>query len=211
MTLALALALIAALAAPAPTAPAPTAEAPAPAAAPAPALRDTWAIGFSLRPEFAPGGRGIGTHLALRYRLLDWLDLDLAGRGLLATAWDDTDDDELYVALVAGLAYAPLADVDRYAPRAALRFIHVHHATTQSWRDTPIANIAGDSDGGVRHRSGLEVALGLQGPRLFDLWDSAGRLDFELSGSMLPSSDFFRYTVALAIGLTLDGVLDTPR
>lgn len=196
--LALSSSLIAALAAPA-------------LAEPTPALRDTWAIGFALRPEIAPGGRGIGTHLTLRYRLLDWLDLDLAGRGLLATAWDDTDDDELYVALVAGLAYAPIADVDRYAPRAGLRFIHVHHATTQSWSDTPIANIAGDSDGGVRHRSGLEVALGLQGPRLFDLWDSAGRLDFELSGSMLPSSDYFQYTVALAIGLVLDGVLDTPR
>ena len=116
------------------------------------------------------------------------------------------EDDELYLALGAGVGFEGGAALDAWSPRAALRFTHVHHAPLESWGDTPFSNVAGDSSGGVRHRSGAEAAVGLVAPSITDLWGQALRWELELSGGVLPSSSHFAWTTALVVGLSLDSV-----
>ncbi|MCA9539807.1 MAG: hypothetical protein KC620_13010, partial [Myxococcales bacterium] len=137
-----------------------------------------WSLGLALRPERVAEATGMGGQVHFRYRPLAALTIDGLTRSLVAFGDGDTDD-HLAISLGAGAAWTPVADLDAWAPRLGARFTHVHHATLASWEDTPFANLAGDSSGGVRHRSGVEAAVGLMAPRWFDLGDMAGRLDLE--------------------------------
>ncbi|MCB9546993.1 MAG: hypothetical protein H6706_14225 [Myxococcales bacterium] len=171
----------------------------------APPARGRWSVGLALRPELAAGGAGVGTQTSFRFRFTPAWSFDMVGRSLYSTGFEG-EDDELYLALGAGVGFEGGAALDAWSPRAALRFTHVHHAPLESWGDTPFSNVAGDSSGGVRHRSGAEAAVGLVAPSITDLWGQALRWELELSGGVLPSSSHFAWTTALVVGLSLDSV-----
>ncbi|MEZ4471201.1 MAG: hypothetical protein R3F60_10450 [bacterium] len=165
--------------------------------------RGPWTVGLALRPELAAEGAGLGTQASFRYRFTPTFSLDSVGRSTLS--WGRAGgEDELYAALGVGVGFELGDDLEAWSPRAALRLTHIHHATLESWGDTPYANAAGDSSGGVRHRSGFEGAVGLVAPTLTPLWGQALRWELELSAGLLPSSEHFAWMTALVIGLSLD-------
>jgi len=169
-------------------------------------LRGPWTLAYGLRPELSAQGGGLGTQAAYRYRFAYGLAFDAVGRGGISRARVDAGADQFYLALGAGLGWESAAGLTDWSPRAALRFTHVHHATLESWKGTPGANLAGDSDGGVLHRSGAELALGLVAPELTDLWGQSLRWELELTGGILPSSEHFAWTTALVASFALDRV-----
>ena len=194
VALALTLALTPALSAPPPCAAQPA----APAAPAAPADSASFTLGAQLRGDLAAGGGGGGGQLVFGWRLGERLALDAVGRAGYLRAPAHLDD-LLALSLALGPAWER-ALAPGWRGRATLRLTHVHHASVASWGATPGGNLAGDSSGGVRHRSGLEAALGLVGG---DLGGPRHRFEWsvELSAGWLPSSAELRYTGALAAGL----------
>lgn len=172
---------------------------------PAP-YRGKWAAGLALRPEVAARGEGLGFQSIFRYRFSDRFALDTVGRSTLSWAREPGEADQLYLALGAGIAWYEREMVHRWSWRAAARLTHVHHASLESWAGTPGLNIAGDSGGGVAHRSGGELAVGVTAPSLTRLWGESLRWEVELQAGALPSSDHFAWTGGLALALIIDAV-----
>lgn len=178
----------------------------APSATPSVTERGSWSAGLGIRPEHASGGTGFGFQSAFRYRFTPTIALDTVGRSVWSPARDAGDDDQFYLALAAGLAWVEADAPSRWATRVSGRLTHVHHATVDSWRDTPGSNLAGDSDGGVEHRSGFELAVGAIAPGFTGLWGQNLRWEIELQAGYLPSSEPFKWTAGLTLGLLIDSV-----
>lgn len=172
---------------------------------PAPS-RGNWAAGIALRPEIASKGDGLGFQSIFRWRFARNFGLDTVGRSTLSTARDPGIPDQFYLALGAGVAWFEREYVNQWSWRAAARLTHVHHAPRESWEDTPGLNLAGDSGGGVQHRSGAELAVGVTAPSLTRLWGESLRWEVELQAGALPSSTHFEWTGGLALALIIDAV-----
>jgi hypothetical protein len=168
--------------------------------------RGKWSAGLGIRPELAAGGSGLGFQSMFRYRFAPNWSLDTAGRSVHSVAQDAGDPDQFYLALIIGLGWLEDVPPTEWTLRTSARFTHVHHATVDSWKDTPFANLAGDSDGGVEHRSGAELAVGAVAPMLTDLWGEGLRWEIELQGGVLPSSSHFEWTAGLTVGLLIDSI-----
>ncbi len=170
------------------------------------APRGDWALGAALGAEGSAAVAGARTQASGRWRFADAWSVDLAGRSASLGAQDPAVDDQIYLALLAGVAWTPLTDADDGAPRVALRFAHVHHAPTESWEATPFANLAGDSSGGVVHRSGAELAVGYTTGAGWRLGDWAMNLDFEATFAALPGSDALGVSGALNVGVVFESL-----
>ena len=46
-------------------------------------------------------------------------------------------------------------------PYGAVRFVHIHYATAETWKDHPADSFLGSSAAGLQHRSGMAGAAGL--------------------------------------------------
>lgn len=180
------------------------------ALSPPPPRPGSWSTGVGLRPALSAGGTGVGFQTMYRYRFTPNVALDTLGRSNLSWANAAGDADQFYLALGAGVAWQQAESVYQWAWRTSARFTHVHHASTDSWLDTPGANVAGDSSGGVAHRSGAEWAVGVIAPKMTDLWGQHLRWEIEAQVNTLPSSDHFVWAAGLTIGLVIDSVENDP-
>ena len=158
---------------------------------------ETGAQGYS-------GGVASVGQLTARYRFTPRLYLDIVGKSGQLFARSSYDN-QLYLALGAGAGISTGEAPNGWEFRFSPRVTHVHHASTDSWRETPLSNLAGDSDGGVQHRSGVELAAGVTGPQFGSfrsrrfLWSADLLVDF------LPSSDEMEFGVGAVVGISLTG------
>ena len=147
---------------------------------------------IALGAFLAPGGFDLRGEARWRYRLHPLVDLAVAGRaGMLrstASTGSSNDLDQLVLSLGIGpvLHTQPARDAWEFA--AGLLVAHVHHARLSSWQRTPLANLAGDSSGSVRHRSGLEAFAAATAPPIAQLGSYVLLAGAEVGASWLPSS-----------------------
>jgi hypothetical protein len=175
----------------------------------------------SLAAFAAAGGVDYRGEVRLRWRLLDHLDVAVAGRaGLLRVALDDrfgpgtagashAEADQFVLALGVGPMWSSGARVDGWELYGGVLLAHVHHARLPSWQRTPLANLAGDSAGSVRHRSGIEALFGFSPAPLTRLGDYALLAGAELGAGVLPSSQELSWSAGLRLTLGLRD--DGPR
>lgn len=163
-----------------------------------------WRLSGGVRAEAAAEGGLGGGQLGARWRFAESWGLDLVGRTGYLSAYNAEDgDDHAYLGLLAGVSWL-MAEGDHWSPALGLRFAHIHHAPLGSWRHTPGANLAGDSNGGVRHRSGAELALSVAGPTLYQSPGWRVRWHLEATGGALPASEMMAWMAGLTIGLTVE-------
>ena len=148
------------------------------------------------------GGFSSVGQLTMRYRFAENFYADVVGRSGTVHARSQFED-QFYLALAAGPGITTGEAPDGWEFRLSPRVTHVHHATTASWRATPIANMLGDSDGGVEHRTGLELALGVTGSRFGRLGQRRFIWSADVITNLLPSSDVMRYGVGAVVGISL--------
>jgi hypothetical protein len=153
---------------------------------------------LGLRAERHALGTGLGGQAAFDYSFFPNFGVDIQGRagGLWA---DKGQENSLYLALAVGIFYLSGRDLLRWNWRVGLRVNHVHIASLDSWGKTPWENLSGDSNGGVRHRTGAELAIQLDAPAWIRLGHSAVRWGFQLNASLLPSSEMLSWSVNAGI------------
>jgi hypothetical protein len=160
-----------------------------------------WTVAGSFGAAGHPGGAGTFQQLLVRYAAWPSVHLEVAGRSGHVGPFGP--DDQVYGALALGAGWTTGASQTRHAFRLGARVAHIHHATVSSWRATPIANLLGDSHGGVEHRNGFELVAGFTGApvgrmgRWTMLWEADGVV------GMLPSSTPMRWTAGLMLSFAL--------
>jgi hypothetical protein len=103
----------------------------------------------------APAATG-SIHVALP--LLRYLAVELMGSAGYVRG-DGSSPDDMWMRLALG---ARVEDSRRaFRPYGALRFVHIHYATAETWKDHPADSFLGSSAAGLQHRSGMAGALGL--------------------------------------------------
>ena len=139
--------------------------------------------------------------IAARYDITDHVFVDAAGRTGAALR-TFPDQDQLYVALLSGVGLSTGHWLDAWKLHVSARFAHIHHASVESWGETPGANIGGTSSGGVEHRSGAEFGLGTQGPALY-VADGGFTVGWnaELLAQWLPASPELSWGLGGMLGL----------
>ena len=147
------------------------------------------------------GGIASTSRLTARLRLRDHFFVDIVGKSGQLFAEDNLPN-HLYLALGVGPGLSTGPGLDRWEVRLSPRFTHVHHASTDSWRATPFKNLTGDSGGGVEHRSGIELALGVTSPAKGSLRNVQMIWSADLLLNHLPSSDPMRNGVGAMISAT---------
>ncbi|MFN3201074.1 MAG: hypothetical protein ACE366_21920 [Bradymonadia bacterium] len=167
------------------------------------AERSPWSFSAGPRLEAAAEHGLGGSQAGARWRFSESFALDLVGRQGYLSSYEEGLGDHAYVALLAGITWQGADAGDGWTPNVSARLAHIHHATAESWAETPGANIAGDSNGGVEHRSGAELAVGLLGPRLYSGEGWHLRWSVELSGTTLPSSEVMGWSMGLTGGVAL--------
>ncbi len=150
----------------------------------------------------SPGGVATLNQLTFRFRFADHFYADAVGKSGHVLGSSNYEN-QFYVALAIGPGMSTGESLDSWEFRLSPRFTHVHHATTASWRDTPFANALGDSDGGVEHRSGLELALGATAPRLGSIRSYRMIWSADIIGNYLPSSDVMKFGIGAVVGFSL--------
>ncbi len=120
---------------------------------------------------------------------------------LMTDTREHGDATQVQVALLAGgVLSVPVGDfVMRFTPLVT----HIHHTTVEEWLNHPLLNIAGDSTGTVKHRTGLELQVGLTIPDLhrFTAWSLD--LEFDALLGTLPTSDVLAWAAGGRIALAL--------
>jgi hypothetical protein len=154
--------------------------------------------------QMQSGGASPLGQLTGRYRFAEQWHVAIIGKSG-AVLSELSGGDQLFVGLGVGPGFSTGEDLDGWELRVSPRFTHIHHATFRSWGDTPISNVAGDSDGGVSHRSGAELALGVNGPQFGRLGDLRFLWSVDALASYLPSSAPMRFGVGAVFGLSLRG------
>ncbi len=139
-----------------------------------------------------------------RYRFAEHWYVDVIGKSG-AVLSDLSADDQLFLGLGAGPGFSTGEDLDGWELRVSPRLTHIHHATFGSWGDTPFANLAGDSNGGVSHRSGAELAVGVNGPQFGQWGDLSFLWSADAIANYLPSSEAMRFGVGAVLGLSVRG------
>ncbi|MCA9547640.1 MAG: hypothetical protein KC613_24725, partial [Myxococcales bacterium] len=161
-----------------------------------PAYAAPLAVEASASGVAAPSGAGGATQLGLRWLATERLSLGFFGRTGYLSGVEAADTG--FLALAAGPAlHLP---TNAGVAQLAVRFAHVHHAPARTWLETPFGNLFGDSAGQVRHRSGVEAALGWIGGEILD--EPGLRWRAELSAGLLPSSAEMGWTAGLALGVS---------
>jgi hypothetical protein len=97
------------------------------------------------------------TSLALLPPLGRRTSLELIGLGALAPR-DPSDQGDYWLRLSLGVRLE--LGESRLRPFVAPRLTHVHMAPVGTWKSHPVASMAGDSEHGLGHRSGLAMAIG---------------------------------------------------
>lgn len=134
------------------------------------------------------GGLTPSGHLVARFRLTEQWFVDVVGTS--GAVLDNFDGgDQFFLGLAAGPGFSTGEKPAGWELRISPRLTHIHHASFRSWGDTPAANLAGDSNGGLQHRTGAQLAVGLAGPDInLMIWDLAVLWDVEILADVLPNS-----------------------
>jgi hypothetical protein len=141
-------------------------------------------------------------HLVGRYRFHQRWFVDIVGStGAVLNNLDGGD--QFFVSLAAGPGFSTGENPAGWELRISPRFTHVHHATFSSWADTPGSNIAGDSNGGVHHRTGAQLALGVAGPDLNIFQTLAICWGTEVLADYLPNSSEMAMGAGLMVNFSL--------
>ncbi len=172
---------------------------------PAPASANEMTISLGLGGQLSAGGAGGTGSSGFRYRFTDRFGVQVAGQvGHLTATGASGEDDQLFLGLAVGPMLSTGTAPHGWEGLAFLHLTHVHTASVASWERTPGANLAGDSSGGVHHRSGLELGLGVIGPALADHGEGTHVVwEADLIGAVLPSSEPLAWTMALRLSLAL--------
>lgn len=164
-------------------------------------------VDISLAPFVAKGGVDVRGESRFRYRIRPLIDLVAQGRAGMLRADSDAkerdDLDQLTLSLAAGAVVHTRPARDRWEFAGGLLLAHVHHATLASWKRTPGANLAGDSTGSVRHRSGLEVFVAATARPIAQLGDYALLLGGDACFTWLPTSPALQTSAGIRITLGL--------
>lgn len=147
-------------------------------------------------------GSGPTGQLTLRYSPFEHLVVDVTGRsGAVLNHFDGRDT--YFGTLLLGAGLSSGMSRQGWQVRLVPRLMHVHHATGASWLDTPGANVAGDSSGGVLHRSGAELGLGVTSPPFGSLGQYSLIWDAEINAGVLPASLEMRRSLGVLFGVSL--------
>jgi hypothetical protein len=150
------------------------------------------------------GGIGSVSQLTGRYRFARHWYMDIVGRSGTVFA-GSASADQFYFAMGVGPGFSTGEELDGWEFRASPRVTHVHHASFDSWGETPWSNLAGDSNGGVRHRSGAELAVGVSGPQFGRIGDLRFLWSADVMAGVLPSSEEMKFGAGALLGLSLRG------
>ena len=154
-----------------------------------------------IRLDSTDSAVGGGAQLQYRWHHSPSLSVDASGGiGYLNQAKTSWEEDHSSLLLTIGPSWHVhrSQQIDVYL---GLRFLHLHHATLNSWLQTPVANMIGDSAGGVLHRSGLGTTLGLNRvlltlpTRHIIMWEN------EISLQWIPSSAEYHVLGEFSTGL----------
>ena len=140
--------------------------------------------------------------LVARYRFADYWYVDAVGKSGSVFGRSGFDD-EFYLALAVGPGLSTGEAPEGWEFRLSPRVTHVHHATTTSWKETPLSNLVGDSNGGVEHRTGLEFSVGVTGPRFGSFRERRFIWSADLLANFLPSSEALKLGAGAVFGLSL--------
>lgn len=136
----------------------------------------------------------LGGSLTAAFPLGKLFALELVGSGGLSAA-RDTEPNNAWIRLALGLRLER-TDAWGFRPYGAFRLVHIHFASTTTWRDHPGASILGDSSHGLEHRSGLGLAAGFS----HGLGDSPFRVFAELEPSWVPIGHGPRFFASATFG-----------
>ena len=151
-----------------------------------------------------PGGGASRLQLTVRYRFVEQWYLDVVGKtGGVHRGLGWAGDDHLYNAIAVGPGFSTGEEPDGWEFRISPRFTHIHHTTTDNWRDDYWTNLIADSSGDVEHRSGAELALGVTGPRFFRVLERELIWSGDIMFSVLPTSDIMRFGAGFVLGLSV--------
>lgn len=94
---------------------------------------------------------------------------------------------------------------------AGAHVLHLHHASVQSWMSTPLANMIGDSAGGVLHRSGFGAKVGFD--KILIELPSGNLLSWEneITLQYIPSSSEYNIFGSIMTGIRLGFPSKTER
>ncbi len=164
-------------------------------------------VDVAFAPFVAKGGVDLRGESRFRYRIHPLLDLAVQGRAGMLRADSDAKDrdtlDQPTLSLAAGAVVHTRPARDTWEFAGSLLLAHVHHATLASWKRTPAANLAGDSAGSVRHRSGLEVFAAATAPAIAQLGDYGLLLGADACFTWLPTSPALQTSAGVRITLGL--------
>jgi hypothetical protein len=162
------------------------AESPAPAAGsstPASAIYALTGAGSVLDKAGGAAPQAVGS-LQVVLPLIHYASLELMGSAGYVRG-DGSSPDDMWLRLGLG---ARIEDTHRaFRPYGSLRFVHIHYATAETWKDYPVDSLLGSSSAGLQHRSGMALAFGVS-------WriphtDGKLRAMAELEGSWVPIGD----------------------
>lgn len=169
-----------------------------------PAFAHPAAVVASSGVQAVSSGAGASGDLALRWCFGTWWGVALTGRagGVMSThAGDPSHANHLLLGLLIGpVAVFP---VGANTGHVALQIQHIHHASSGDWADHPLANLAGDSSGSVRHRSGVELSGGVSWPTSVTAGTWHLVLETDIAASLLPSSDRMAWAAGVRFGVGL--------
>jgi hypothetical protein len=152
-------------------------------AAPASAIYALTGAGSVIDKAGGPAPQAVGS-LQVVLPLLHYVSLELMGSGGYVRG-DGSSPDDMWLRLGLG---ARIEDTHRaFRPYGSLRFVHIHYATAETWKDYPADSLLGSSSAGLQHRSGMALAFGVS-------WrvphtDGKLRAMAELEGSWVPIGD----------------------
>ncbi len=134
-----------------------TAARPAAAALPANVVYAAAGAGSVLDKAGGAAPAAVGS-LVVALPLLRYATLELMGTAGYARG-DGAAPDDMWLRLALG---ARLEDSRKaLRPYGALRFVHIHYATAETWKDHPADSLLGSSSAGLQHRSGMALAGGM--------------------------------------------------
>jgi hypothetical protein len=92
--------------------------------------------------------------------LLRYLALELMGSAGYVRG-DGASPDDGWLRLALGARVEDSHASRGFRPYGSIRFVHIHYATAETWKDHPADSFLGSSAAGLQHRSGMAAAGGV--------------------------------------------------
>ena len=162
--------------------------------------RSPHSIQIQLRLDGTSHNRGFGSQFVYRWKPKSQLGIDfIGGVGYLRQSPNWLSDMASIYLSIGPSWHKNISH--NFSIYSGIRFLHLHHATLESWRNTPFANLTGDSAGGVLHRSGFGMAIGCSQKEVVKTWGANFSWENEVSMHMVPSSTAYFFFASFATGL----------